>query len=69
MSIDGLPSLASVTFGRSAGMSATFSPVAFFRAFDLDTSVSTIRYEVPEEFESFTPNATVELSLRLLKIL
>ena len=67
MSIDGLPSLASVTFGRSAGMSATFSPVAFFRSFD--TSVSTMRYEVPEEFESFTPNATVELSLRLLKIL
>ena len=67
MSIDGLPSLASVTFGRSAGMSATFSPVAF--SFDLDTSVSTMRYEVPEEFESFTPNATVELSLRLLKIL
>ncbi len=62
MSIDGLPSFASVTFGKSAGTSSTFVPVAFVRSFDFDTIVSTIKYEVPAEFESFTPNASVALS-------
>ncbi len=69
MSMDGLPFLPSVTFGRFAGMSVTLVPVARSRSLDFDTRVSTMRYEVPEEFESFTPNAMVALIRWALKIL
>ncbi len=62
MSMEGLPSAAFVTFGRSDGMSFTFVPSAFVRSFDCFLSVITMRYEELDE-ESLMPKATVELSL------